>query len=82
MWSHMQAQQPFDLVMLPDIHLIAVAQGDLSLGDPAVSAPQRISSSPAAGASLQSNQVTQDVQVRTQPTMHHDTHHDPPVNLW
>ncbi|EIE24123.1 hypothetical protein COCSUDRAFT_65755 [Coccomyxa subellipsoidea C-169] len=38
--------------------------GDLSLGDPAVSAPQRISSSPAAGGSLQSNQVTQDVQVQ------------------
>ncbi|KAK9906517.1 hypothetical protein WJX75_003232 [Coccomyxa subellipsoidea] len=38
--------------------------GDLQLGDPAVSAPQRISSSPAAGAPLQSNQVTQDVQVQ------------------
>jgi hypothetical protein len=41
-----------------------MVQGDLQLGDPAVSAPQRISSSPAAGAPLQSNQVTQDVQVR------------------
>ncbi|CAL8462329.1 g1862 [Coccomyxa elongata] len=38
--------------------------GDLSLGDPAVSAPQRISSSPAAGVPLQSNQVTQDMQVQ------------------
>lgn len=46
-----------------------MAQADLSLGDPAVSAPLRISNSPAAGPSLQSNQVTQDVQVRGRPTL-------------
>ena len=43
---------------------LRLSQGDLSLGDPAVSAPQRISSSPVTGVPLQSNQVTQDVQVR------------------